>query len=118
VESAKNDIADKVKASGLLAGGKVHQGGGYPGWNPNMNSAILKFMKNTYKDLYGTEPAVKAIHAGLECGIIGETVPGMDMISFGPTIMHPHSPDEVLEIKTVEKFWNLLKETLARIAKS
>jgi len=118
VESAKNDIADKVKASGLLAGGKVHQGGGYPGWNPNMNSAILKFMKNTYKDLYGSEPAVKAIHAGLECGIIGETVPGMDMISFGPTIMHPHSPDEVLEIQTVEKFWNLLKETLARIAKS
>ena len=116
VETAKNDISDKVKATGLLAGGNVHQGGGYPGWKPNMDSNILKYMKTTSADLYGKEPEVKAMHAGLECGIIGETIPGIDMISFGPTIMNPHSPDEVLEIKTVEKFWNLLKETLKRIA--
>jgi dipeptidase D len=116
VESAKNDIADKVKATGLLAGGEVHQGGGYPGWKPNMDSKILEIMKTAYNDLYGKDPEVKAIHAGLECGIIGETVPGIDMISFGPTIKNPHSPDEIVEIKTVEKFWKLLEETLKRIA--
>ena len=110
------DIADKVKATGLLAGGDVHQGGGYPGWSPNMDSKILKFMKETYKDLFGKEPEVKAIHAGLECGIIGEKTPGMDMISFGPTIISPHSPGERVQISTVEKFWILLKETLKRIA--
>lgn len=116
VETAKIDIADKVKATGLLAGGAVHQGGGYPGWKPNMDSKILEIMKSAYKDLYGKTPEVKAIHAGLECGIIGETVPGIDMISFGPTIKNPHSPDEVVEIGTVEKFWSLLVETLKRIA--
>ena len=116
VESAKNDIADKVKATGLLAGGKVRQGGGYPGWKPNMDSNILKYMKTTSIDLYGKEPGVKAMHAGLECGIIGVTIPGIDMISLGPTIKNPHSPDEVVEIKTVEKFWGLLEETLKRIA--
>jgi dipeptidase D len=118
VESAINDIADKVKATGLLAGGKVIQGGGYPGWNPDMNSNILQIMKSTYQELYGSEPEVKAIHAGLECGIIGKTVPGIDMISFGPTIINPHSPDEVVVIKTVEKFWQLLCKTLRRIAVS
>jgi len=116
VETAKNNIADKVKATGLLAGGTVHQGGGYPGWNPNMDSNILEIMKSTHNDLYGKVPEVKAIHAGLECGIIGEAVPGIDMISFGPTIKNPHSPDELVEIKTVGKFWGLLEETLKRIA--
>ncbi|MGC9363080.1 MAG: aminoacyl-histidine dipeptidase [Fidelibacterota bacterium] len=116
VETAKIDIADQVKATGLLAGGEVHQGGGYPGWKPNMESKILEMMKSAYKDLYGKTPEVKAIHAGLECGIIGETVPGIDMISFGPTIKNPHSPDEVVEIETVERFWGLLVETLKRIA--
>ncbi|RKY62268.1 MAG: cytosol nonspecific dipeptidase [Candidatus Neomarinimicrobiota bacterium] len=116
VETAKDDIADQVKATGLLAGGTVHQGGGYPGWNPNMDSKILQTMKTVSEDLFGKTPEVKAIHAGLECGIIGKTVPGIDMISFGPTIKNPHSPDEVVEIKTVENFWNLLQETLKRIA--
>ena len=116
VESAKIDIADKVKATGLLAGGIVHQGGGYPGWNPNMDSKILEVMKSVYKDLFGKAPEVKAIHAGLECGIIGESVPGIDMISFGPTIKNPHSPDEVVEIRTVENFWTIMQETLKRIA--
>lgn len=116
VETAKIDIADKVKATGLLAGGAVRQGGGYPGWKPNMDSKILEIMKSAHRALYGKTPEVKAIHAGLECGIIGETVPGIDMISFGPTIKNPHSPDEVVAIKTVEKFWSLLVETLKRIA--
>lgn len=116
VETAKDDIADKVKAAGLLAGGKVTQGAGYPGWNPNMDSKILQLMKTIYQQLYNKAPAVKAIHAGLECGIIGETVPGMDMISCGPTIKNPHSPGEIVEIASVEKFWNLLRETLKKIA--
>jgi dipeptidase D len=80
-----------------------------------MDSKILTLMKKVYADLFGVEPQVKAIHAGLECGIIGATSPGMDMISFGPTIQGAHSPDERVEIKTVEKFWRLLVETLKRI---
>jgi len=111
------DIADKVKASGLLAGADVRQGLGYPAWQPNMDSKILKFMKETYKQRYGEYPQVKAIHAGLECGIIGEKYDGMDMISFGPTILGAHSPDERVEIRTVEKFWELLVEVLAQLAK-
>lgn len=110
------DIADKVKACGLLAGGAVHQDEGYPGWTPNVNSQILNLMKRTYSELFGKEPEVKAIHAGLECGIIGEKFPGMDMISFGPTILGAHSPDERVEIKSVEKFWDLLVAVLGKIA--
>ena len=111
------DIAAKVASTGVLAGAKIRQGLGYPSWQPNMDSKILKFMKETYKSLYGSYPEVKAIHAGLECGIIGEKYNGMDMISFGPTIMGAHSPDERVEIKTVAKFWELLVEVLARLAK-
>jgi len=111
------DIAAKVASTGVLAGAKIRQGLGYPSWQPNMDSKILKFMKKTYKSLYGSYPEVKAIHAGLECGIIGEKYNGMDMISFGPTIMGAHSPDERVEVKTVAKFWELLVEVLARLAK-
>jgi dipeptidase D len=110
------DIADKVKACGLLAGGSVHQGGGYPAWAPNVNSQILHLMKKTYSELFDKEPEVKAIHAGLECGIIGDKIPSMDMISFGPTILGAHSPDERVEIKSVEKFWKLLVAVLKKIA--
>ena len=109
------EIADKVKAIGLLAGGKVKQDAGYPAWAPNMQSKILSLMKSTHKDLFGKEPDVQAIHAGLECGIIGEKCEGMDMISFGPTLKAVHSPDERAEIATVEKFWQLLLEVLKRI---
>ncbi len=118
VESEKIEIADKVMASGLLAGAEVYQGGGYPGWEPNMDSNILKTMKEVYKNLFGHYPAIKAIHAGLECGIIGETKSGMDMISFGPTIKNPHSPDEMLQISTVNNFWNILLATLKTIAQN
>lgn len=108
-------IADKVKATGLLAGGKVRQSTGYPAWAPNMQSKILGLMKSVHKDLFGKEPDVKAIHAGLECGIIGEKYEGMDMISFGPTLKAVHSPDERVEVATVEKFWQLLLEVLKQI---
>ncbi|MFA5729373.1 MAG: aminoacyl-histidine dipeptidase [Candidatus Neomarinimicrobiota bacterium] len=115
IASEIQGVADKVTACGRLAGAEVTQGGGYPSWTPNMDSKILALMKNVYADLFGVEPHVKAIHAGLECGIIGATSPGMDMISFGPTILGAHSPDERVEIKTVENFWRLLVETLKRI---
>ena len=92
----------------------VHDGA-YPGWNPNMDSSILKTMQQVYQDLFGKIPETKAVHAGLECGLIGAIFPRMDMISFGPTIRFPHSPDEKIEIATVQKFWDFLVATLKAI---
>ncbi len=88
---------------------------GYPGWKPNLDSPILKTAIATYKELYGKEPEVKAIHAGLECGIIGEKYPGMDMVSFGPTLEAVHSPDEKILIDTVEKYWDFLLAILRNV---
>jgi dipeptidase D len=102
------EICHTVKCVFELGGAEVKQGDGYPGWKPNLASPILKLAKATYKELYGKEPEVKAIHAGLECGIIGEKVPGMDMVSFGPTLEGVHSPDEKMHIDTVQKFWDFL----------
>ncbi|MDP4174306.1 MAG: aminoacyl-histidine dipeptidase [Bacteroidota bacterium] len=115
VETEKDDAANMVYAVFSLAGAKVNQGDGYPGWKPNIKSPVLGVLQTTYKKLYGTDPEVKAIHAGLECGIINERYPDMDMISFGPTIIGAHSPDERVKIDTVEKFWDLLKEVLKNI---
>ena len=98
-----------------MGGAKPAHTEGYPGWKPNLESPILKLAKSTYKSLYGKEPAVKAIHAGLECGIIGEKYPGMDMVSFGPTLEGVHSPDEKIYIDTVEKFWNFLMAILKNV---
>jgi dipeptidase D len=112
VASAIGDIADKVKALGELSQFEVEQGGGYPAWEPNPDSPILKLATKTYKELYNKIPEVKAIHAGLECGIIGEKYPGMDMLSFGPTIQGAHSPDEKVHIPAVTKSWNYLLELL------
>jgi dipeptidase D len=98
-----------------LGGAKVIHTEGYPGWKPNLNSPILKTAKETYKQLYGKEPQIKAIHAGLECGIIGEKYPGMDMVSFGPTLEGVHSPDEKIYIDTVEKFYNFLLAILRNV---
>jgi dipeptidase D len=95
-----------------LAGAKVHHTEGYPGWKPNLQSTVLNVAKQSYKNLYGMEPHVKAIHAGLECGIIGEKYPGMDMISYGPTLEGVHSPDEKIHIDTVAKFWRFTLEIL------
>jgi dipeptidase D len=115
VASEINEICDTVRAIMELSGAEVAQGDGYPGWKPNLDSPILKLAKRTYKDLYGREPAVKAIHAGLECGIIGERQPGMDMLSFGPTMTGVHSPDEKLYVETVPKFWAFLLAILKNV---
>jgi len=116
-ESSKKDIANMVASVFHLASAKVKHGDGYPGWTPNMDSEILEITRNAYNDLFKTEPKVLTIHAGLECGLIGEKYPGMDMISYGPTIKGAHSPDESLEIDTVPKFWELTLEILKNIPK-
>ena len=95
-----------------LAGAKVELTGAYNGWKPHLDSPILAAMKASYKALFGKEPAVTAIHAGLECGIIGTNYPKLDMISFGPTICYPHSPDEKVNIASVGKFYEFLVDTL------
>jgi dipeptidase D len=93
----------------------VEQTEGYPGWNPNPSSEILKITETSYKRLFGAEPAVKAIHAGLECGLFLEKYPWLDMISFGPTILDPHSPSERINIPTTGKFWKLLLDVMENI---
>ncbi len=116
IESAKRYIVNNVKAVFELAGAQVKNSDGYPGWKPNLDSKILKVSKEVYKNLFGKEPEIKAIHAGLETGLLGDKNPGLDMISFGPTITGAHSPDEKVNIETVEKFYELLKGILKRIA--
>jgi dipeptidase D len=109
------EICQSVAAVFELGEAKVERGEGYPGWKPNLDSPILKTAKSTYQALYRKEPAVKAIHAGLECGIIGEKYPGMDMVSFGPTLQAVHSPDEKIFIDTVDKFWIFLLAILKNV---
>ncbi|MBO7277062.1 MAG: aminoacyl-histidine dipeptidase [Bacteroidales bacterium] len=115
VESSKYAAAYRVESCFLLAGADVEHGDGYPGWAPNPESKILKIAVDAYKKLFNKEPIVRAIHAGLECGLIGEKYPGMDMISYGPTLRGVHSPDERLEIKTVELYWKHTLEILKNI---
>ncbi len=115
VDSEIREICDTVRNIFELGGASVKQGDGYPGWKPNLQSPILKTAKATYKQLYGKDPEIKAIHAGLECGIIGEKVPGMDMVSFGPTLEGVHSPDEKMHIDTVEKFWKFVLAILKNV---
>lgn len=112
VESTKTDIANAVKASFDLIGCEVVQNGDYPGWKPNPNSEILSLMQELYVGIYKEQPKVKACHAGLECGILGKHLPGVDMISFGPNIRAAHSPDEKVQISSVQKFWSFFLETL------
>lgn len=116
VESAKENITNRVKAIFELAGAKVEIGDGYPGWKPNIESNLLAVSKKVYKKLFKAEPEIKAIHAGLETGLLGAKYPGIDMISFGPTIHGAHSPDERVNIKHVEKFYTLLKGILKELA--
>jgi dipeptidase D len=115
VESEKIDISNSIASLFKLTKADIRQADGYPGWKPDINSAVLKTAKNVYDALYHTEPEIKAIHAGLECGIIKERYPDMDMISFGPTIVGAHSPDEKVQVSTVENFWNLLVNILKNI---
>ena len=112
VDSAKDDLCNMMRSVFELAGAEVEHAGSYPGWKPNAGSSILQTMKKVYQDKFGKTPEVKVIHAGLECGLIGGVYPNLDMISFGPTIRNPHSPDEKVNIKTVGLFWDFLVETL------
>jgi dipeptidase D len=116
VASEKDEIAQTVRAVFELGGAEVTQGDGYPGWTPNMDSRVLKRAKATYAALYGREPEVKAVHAGLECGLIGERYPGMDMISFGPSMTAVHSPEEKVFVDTVPRFWGFLTALLKDLA--
>ncbi|NOQ72649.1 MAG: beta-Ala-His dipeptidase [Crocinitomix sp.] len=115
IESGKDDIANALKLTYELIGADVMQGGDYPGWAPNPDSAILKILKAKYVQLFNDSPKIAACHAGLECGILSKHLPNCDMISFGPTIRNPHSPDEKVNIKSVQKFWSFLVEVLADI---
>ena len=112
VESRKEELASIIQSAFSLAGAEVEFSGAYPGWKPNLKSTLLKTMKETYIREFGSEPRVVIIHAGLECGIIGAKYEGMEMISFGPTIEHPHSPDERVNIATVQKFYRYVKAAL------
>lgn len=116
VESRKWDIANQVEAHFLLAGASVKHGEGYPGWQPNMKSPIMKIASDAYNELYGITPAIKAIHAGLECGLFLEKYPHLDMVSFGPTLRDVHSPSERMHIPAVERFYEQLKLVLAKVA--
>jgi len=115
VDSARTQLGSRMDSVFTLAGAEVVLKGGYPGWKPNMESPILKTMLQVYNEKFGRIPEIKAIHAGLECGILGGTYPSWDMISFGPTIRFPHSPDEKVNIESVAKFWDFLVETLKNI---
>ncbi len=116
VDSAREDLEAMMRALFDLAGAVSLFDKGYPGWKPNPDSPILKSMQQIYSRKFGRVPEIKAVHAGLECGIIGGAYPALDMISFGPTIRYPHSPDEKVNIPSVGKFWDFLVETLGRVA--
>lgn len=118
IESAKEYVATSVASIFDLAAGEVILGDGYPGWKPDLDSKILNISKNVFKDLFNKEPEIKAIHAGLECGILESKNPGLDMVSFGPTIEGAHSPDEKINIETVERFYKLMKGILKRVAET
>ncbi len=114
-ESSKNDLVNSLQSCFELSGFEVKLSGSYPGWQPNVNSEILKVISLIYKNLFGEKASVIACHAGLECGILGRNYPLMDMISFGPTIKGAHSPDERVSISSVKKFWTFLLEILKNI---
>ncbi|MEG1499113.1 MAG: aminoacyl-histidine dipeptidase [Bacteroidales bacterium] len=115
VESAKYGAAHRVAACFKMIGATVEHSDGYPGWNPNPNSPVLKIIMSTFKDLFHQDGVALAIHAGLECGLFSEKYPNLDIASFGPTMRGAHSPDEKLNIETVERFWKLTTEVLKRI---
>lgn len=114
-DEKKDELSQQIFDLFKHYGGEPQQSGSYPGWKPNPESPILQEMKDVYEKLYGKVPAVKVIHAGLECGILGAKYPNWDMISFGPTIRNPHSPNEMVNIETVSKFWDYLADTLKNI---
>jgi dipeptidase D len=115
VESSKHEAGAVVESCLRLAGAEVTHSDGYPGWKPNLTSEILKITRESYYSLFGKEPSVRAIHAGLECGLVYEKIKGIDMISFGPTIRGAHTPEEKIEIKTAQMFWDLLIDVIGKM---
>ncbi|MBQ0016944.1 MAG: beta-Ala-His dipeptidase, partial [Bacteroidales bacterium] len=115
VDTAKEALGEQIVCLAEMVGGTCELTGAYPGWRPNMESGLLKTMRDTYQKLYGKEPKVMAIHAGLECGLLGGVYPNMEMISFGPTLNYPHSPDERANIESVKKFYNFLQAALEAV---
>lgn len=116
VDSRKFDIADQVEAVFTLAGATVEHGEGYPAWTPNLDSTVMRLASDAYEELYGKRPAIKAIHAGLECSLFQQNYPGLDMVSFGPTLRDVHSPSERMHIPAVERFWGQLRRTIEKVA--
>ena len=116
IDAALEALRRRIRATGLLAGATIRESPTYPGWKPNLDSHLLSVVKTVHQQELGSTPEVKAIHAGLECGIIGQKIAGMDMISFGPVIEFPHSPDERVQIESVGRFYRLLVATLAALA--
>ena len=114
VMSARDMMAQKIEALFTCAGAKVVHKFPYPGWKPDVNSHILQLCRESYKKLFGTAPLVKAIHAGLECGLFLEKFPGLDMISFGPTLRGVHAPGEKLELASLDKFVALLEDVVCQ----
>jgi dipeptidase D len=115
MKSALQDMRDRIRSIASLSGAKISEGSTYPGWKPDLQSKILGVAKKTYTDMFKQEPKIEAIHAGLETGIIGEKFPGMDMISIGPTLKNPHSPEEELHISTVGKFYSYVLKLLENV---
>ena len=115
VDSEKMDLAQSLLSAFELAGASVDFKGMYPGWMPRPEASIIKLMSDLYREKFNDAPHVNACHAGLECGIIGANYPKMEMISFGPNITGAHSPDERVQISSVQKYWDFLLETLKRI---
>ncbi|GAA4437804.1 aminoacyl-histidine dipeptidase [Pontibacter saemangeumensis] len=115
VDSEKTDLAQAIQSALELAGASVEFSGSYPGWAPKPDAAIIQLMRDLYREKFNGEPDVNACHAGLECGILGANYPGMEMISFGPNIRGAHSPDEKVQISSVQKYWDFLLATLQRI---
>lgn len=116
VDSRKYDIANMVESVFLLAGAEVEHGDGYPAWSPNLDSKIMHIASDAYEELYGVKPAIKAIHAGLECALFKQNYPELDMVSFGPTLRDVHSPSERMHIPAVERFWGQLRRTIEKVA--
>ena len=115
VDASKMEVANALKTTFDQVGFETSFSGSYPGWSPNRDSAILTVLEERYEEVFKAKPRVVACHAGLECGLIGQHYPEMDMISFGPTILGAHSPDERASISSVAKFWTLLVDVLAHI---
>lgn len=116
VASALGWSRRKIRSIGFLAGARVEEPEGYPGWKPDLDSPLLQVVKSVHARVLEKEPHVEALHAGLECGLIGEMIPGMDMISFGPQIESPHSPDERVMVDSVGRFYDLLTTVLEELA--